>query len=62
MSTVEEYTENILPGYHMNKKHWNTLVLDGSLQKTLIFELVDHSYNLIRESLTKKLKQELDLL
>jgi len=46
----------------MNKKHWNTMVLDGSLQKTLIFELVDHSYNLIRSGLTKKLKEELDLL
>jgi len=58
----EEYPENILPGYHMNKKHWNTLVLDGSLQKTLIFELVDHSYNLIHQGLTRKLKEELDLL
>ena len=58
----EEHPENILPGYHMNKAHWNTLVLDGNLQKTLTFELIDHSYNLIREGLTKKLKEELDLL
>ena len=58
----EEHPKYILPGYHMNKKHWNTLVLDGSLQKTLIFELVDHSYNLILLGLTKKLKEELDLL
>ncbi|WP_026836607.1 MmcQ/YjbR family DNA-binding protein [Gillisia sp. JM1] len=58
----EEHPKYILPGYHMNKKHWNTKVLDGSLQKTLIFELVDHSYNLILLGLTKKLKEELDLL
>ena len=62
ISLREEHPENILPGYHMNKAHWNTLVLDGSLQKTLIFELIDHSYDLIREGLTKKLKEELDLL
>ena len=62
ISLRDQYPENILPGYHMNKVHWNTMVLDGSLQKTLIFELVDHSYNLIRLGLTKKLKEELDLL
>ncbi len=62
ISLREEHHENILPGYHMNKLHWNTLVLDGNLQKTLIFELIDHSYSLICEGLTKKLKEELDLL
>jgi predicted DNA-binding protein (MmcQ/YjbR family) len=37
----------ILPGYHMNKRHWNTLILDGSLPSTLIRELIDHSYQLV---------------
>lgn len=58
----EEHPETILPGYHMNKAHWNTLVLDGSLLKTFIFELIDHSYDLVYNGLTKKLKKELDLL
>lgn len=62
ISLREEYPENILPGYHMNKTHWNTLVLDGSLPKIFIFELIDHSYNLVCNGLTKKLKEELDLL
>ena len=58
----EEYEENILPGYHMNKQHWNTLVLDGRLDPKLIFELIDHSYELVVAGLTKKLKQELENL
>ena len=49
----------ILPGYHMNKKHWNTLVLDGSLKPTLVRELIDHSYELVRASLTKKQRESL---
>ena len=44
----------ILPGYHMNKKHWNTLVLDGSLKPSLVRELIDHSYQLVVSSLPKK--------
>ena len=56
----EEYEDNILPGYHMNKQHWNTLVLDGRLDPKLVFELIDHSYDLVVEGLTKKLKKELE--
>ncbi|GAA4313000.1 MmcQ/YjbR family DNA-binding protein [Pontixanthobacter gangjinensis] len=56
----EEYEENILPGYHMNKQHWNTLVLDGRLDPKLVFELIDHSYELVVNGLTAKLKKELE--
>ena len=49
----------ILPGYHMNKKHWNTLVLDGSLKPALVRELIDHSYELVTASLTKKIRDSL---
>lgn len=48
----EEY-EGIVPGYHMNKKHWNTVAFDGSVPDPLILELVDHSYELVYKSLTK---------
>ncbi len=58
----ENYEENILPGYHMNKQHWNTLVLDGRLDPHLVFELIDHSYNLVVNGLTKKLRKELEAL
>ena len=39
--------ESILPGYHMNKRHWNIVVLDGSVPSALVRELVDHSYQLV---------------
>ena len=58
----EHYEENILPGYHMNKQHWNTLVMDASLDPKLIFDLIDHSYDLIVGSLTKKNKEQLENL
>ncbi|MEX0314802.1 MAG: MmcQ/YjbR family DNA-binding protein [Allomuricauda sp.] len=57
----EEYDGVITPGYHMSKKHWNTLFLDN-LAPNLIMELVDHSYNLVISGLTKKLKDELSAL
>ncbi|MCF6213968.1 MAG: MmcQ/YjbR family DNA-binding protein [Flavobacteriaceae bacterium] len=53
----EEY-DCIKPGYHMNKKLWNTIVPQGCLSHELFIELVDHSYNLVVESLTKKAKIE----
>jgi predicted DNA-binding protein (MmcQ/YjbR family) len=56
----EEFEDNILPGYHMNKQHWNTLVLDGRLDPKLVFELIDHSYELVVKGLTLKLKKELE--
>lgn len=43
----EEFPENILPGYHMNKAHWNSVVLDGRLKNSLVKELIDHSYSLV---------------
>lgn len=51
--------EAVLPGYHMNKKHWNTLVLDGSLSGDLVSELIDHSYDLVVEGMSKKLRESL---
>lgn len=57
----ERYDGSIIPGYHMNKQHWNTVLMDGRVGDKLIFELIDHSYDLIVASLPKKLKQEFDL-
>jgi predicted DNA-binding protein (MmcQ/YjbR family) len=48
----DEY-EAITPGYHMNKKHWNTIVLDGSVPSPLLRELIDLSYELVVSSLPK---------
>jgi predicted DNA-binding protein (MmcQ/YjbR family) len=37
----------ITPGYHLNKRHWNTLTLDGSLPAALVIDLIDHAYELV---------------
>jgi predicted DNA-binding protein (MmcQ/YjbR family) len=45
----EEFPENILPGFHMNKKHWNTIIADGGIKDKLIKEMIDESYRLVRK-------------
>jgi len=52
----------VLPGYHMNKKHWNTIQVTGSIPSDLLFEWVKDSYDLVARSLTKAAKQELEKL
>ncbi len=54
-----EYPESVLPGWHMNKQHWNTVLLNGEISLKQLYEFIDHSYELIVNSLTKKLKEEL---
>jgi predicted DNA-binding protein (MmcQ/YjbR family) len=49
----------IVPGYHMNKKHWNTIYFDGSVPVKLVMELIDHSYDLVLNSLPKGTKTKL---
>ena len=49
----------VLPGYHMNKKHWNTVIVDGSVSDKLLHQWIDASYNLVFDSLPKKIKQEI---
>lgn len=58
----EKYPDLILPGYHMNKKHWNTVEIEGNLPHELVIELIDHSYDLVVKGLTKKLQIELNTI
>jgi predicted DNA-binding protein (MmcQ/YjbR family) len=44
---LRETYESVRPGYHMNKKHWNTLLLDGTLTDRQILQWIDDSYNLV---------------
>jgi predicted DNA-binding protein (MmcQ/YjbR family) len=53
---LRERYDEILPGYHMNKKHWNTVKTRGKLPETLLKELIDHSYELVYNSLNSKMK------
>ena len=56
----EKYPEEIYAGYHMSKKHWNTVVINGSqLTEKQIKHFINHSYELVVSKLTKKQKQEL---
>lgn len=49
----------VQPGYHMNKKHWNTVTADGTVPDKLLREWIDHSYDLVLQSLPKKVKEEI---
>lgn len=44
----ESYPGTILPGYHMNKKHWNTIVVNGSLPGKMLLEMIKDSYHLVK--------------
>lgn len=55
----EKYV-GITAGYHMNKKHWNTVRMDGSVPDKLVEELIDHSYALVINNLPRYLKAELE--
>jgi len=48
----------VIPGYHMNKKHWNTVKINADVKDDLIFEWIDSSYQLVISGLPKKIKQQ----
>ena len=56
---LRETHSQIIPGWHMNKKHWNTVFIEDGLEDNLIKELIKHSYDLVVAKLTKKQKLEL---
>jgi len=57
---LREQFEEVLPGYHMNKKHWNTVLLKGRVRKSDLCDWIDHSYELIYTSLPKTIRQDLE--
>lgn len=44
---LREKYETVMPGYHMNKRHWNTIVLTGQLDDDEVYDLINHSYDLV---------------
>jgi predicted DNA-binding protein (MmcQ/YjbR family) len=54
----DEYAD-IIPGYYMNKEHWNSVYLDGNVPADLLQEMIDESYALILTSLSKKARQDI---
>ena len=59
---LREEHEEITPGWHMSKIHWNTVDFEGELGEALLRKLIDHSYDLVVASLPKKLRLELEEL
>jgi predicted DNA-binding protein (MmcQ/YjbR family) len=56
---LRERYESVLPGYHMNKKHWNTIIVDGSIRPNEIKSWIDDSYNLVVQGLKKSDRNKL---
>jgi len=56
---LREEHDAIIPGYHMNKKHWNTIKVDGTLSDKFIFEQVNHSYEQVVKGMPLKIQKEL---
>jgi predicted DNA-binding protein (MmcQ/YjbR family) len=50
----------VTPGYHMNKKHWNTVQDDGSIAQKELYKMIDHSYELVASALPKKIRVSLE--
>jgi predicted DNA-binding protein (MmcQ/YjbR family) len=51
--------EAITPGYHLNKRHWNTVVVDGSVPERLLRDMVEDSYDLVVSAMTKRVQEQL---
>lgn len=56
---LREQYNGVTPGFHMNKKHWNTVLLNQDVDAKLLKHLIDHSYTQVFKSLTKKLQAEI---
>ena len=55
---LRERYSSVMPGYHMNKKHWNTVIIDGSIPKNEIYKMIDESYSLVYKGLNRKQQEQ----
>ncbi|NOV03704.1 MmcQ/YjbR family DNA-binding protein [Paenibacillus planticolens] len=56
---LREQHESVRPGYHMNKEHWNSITMDGSLPESDVFQMIDHSYDQVVKKLPKRLRESI---
>jgi len=56
---LREQFPAVRPGYHMNKQHWNTVLIDGSISDKMLIQLIDESYRLVVKKLPLKMREEL---
>lgn len=59
---LRERHDDVKPGYHMNKRHWNTVNFNGKISDRELKGMIDHSYDLIVAGLNKKIKEDLNRL
>lgn len=52
---------SVTPGYHMNKTHWNTVLVDGSIRDEAIYWMIDHSYDLVYKGLPRRVREEIPI-
>lgn len=55
---LREQYKAVRPGYHMNKRHWNTILMDNAIPDQLLQEWIDHSYDLVVQKLPKKMRPQ----
>ena len=58
---MRDIFESVIPGYHMNKEHWNTVILDGTIPREEIESMIDTSYALVVQNLTKVVRLRLEI-
>ncbi len=58
---LREIYEEIQPGYHMNKSHWNTVNFEGNIPEALLREMINESYDLVVKSFPKKVQEQINL-
>lgn len=56
---LRQQYDAVKPGYHLNKRHWNTVIVDGSIPEEELLEMIDHSYELVYKSLKKSERESL---
>lgn len=59
---LREKFESVQPGYHMNKKQWNTVNYNGAFSQKEFYNMIDHSYTEVVKKMSKKMQRELELL
>ena len=58
---MRDIFESVIPGYHMNKEHWNTVILDGTVPREEIENMIETSYALVVQNLTKVVRLRLEI-
>ncbi len=58
---LRDVFEDVIPGYHMNKKHWNTVIINGSIPDSEVERMIDRSYGLVVKGLKKPEKRSLEI-